>query len=62
MLLLMAAATVVTRRRSHTSAYVTPHDLGPRLAISGYTPVALVIPALLILGSCAAIVLVLINL
>jgi hypothetical protein len=62
MLLLMAAATAVTRRRSHTSAYVTPQDLGPRLAISGYTPVALVIPALLILGSCAAIVLVLINL
>ncbi len=62
MLLLMAAATAVTRRRSHTSAYVTPQDLGPRLAISGYTPVALVIPALLILGSCTAIVLVLINL
>ena len=62
MLLLMAAATAVTRRRTHTSAYVTPQDLGPRLAISGYTPVALVIPALLILGSCAAIVLVLINL
>jgi hypothetical protein len=62
MLLVMAAATAVTRRRSHTSAYVTPQDLGPRLAISGYPPVALVIPALLILGSCAAIVLVLINL
>jgi hypothetical protein len=62
MLLVMAAATAVTRRRAHTSAYATPHDFGPRLAISGYTPVALVIPALLILGSCAAIVLVLINL
>ena len=62
MLLLMAAATALTRRRTHTSAYVTPQNLGPRLAISGYTPVALVIPALLILGSCAAIVLVLINL
>jgi hypothetical protein len=62
MLLVMAAATAVTRRRSHTSAYATPQDLGPRLAISEYTPVALVIPALLILGSCAAIVLVLINL
>jgi hypothetical protein len=62
MLLVMAAAMAVTRRRSHTSAYATPHDFGPRLAISGYTPVALVIPALLILGSCAAIVLVLINL
>jgi hypothetical protein len=62
MLLVMAAATAVTRRRTHTSAYVGSRDLGPRLAISGYTPVALVIPALLILGSCAAIVLVLINL
>jgi hypothetical protein len=62
MLLVMAAATAVTRRRTHTSAYVTPQDIGPRLAISGYTPVALVIPALLILGSCGAIVLVLINL
>jgi hypothetical protein len=62
MLLVMAAATAVTRRRSHTSAYATPQDLGPRLAISEYTPVALVIPALLILGSCAAIALVLINL
>jgi hypothetical protein len=62
MLLVMAAATAVTRRRSQTSAYVTPQDIGPRLAISGYPPVALVIPALLVLGSCAAIVLVLINL
>ena len=62
MLLVMAAAVAVTRRRSHTSAYVTPQDIGPRLAISGYTPVALVIPGLLILGSCAAIALVLINL
>lgn len=62
MLLLMAVATALTRRRLHTSAYVTPRDIGPRVAISGYTPVALVIPALLILGSCAAIVLVLINL
>ena len=62
MLLVMAAATAVTRRRTHTSAYVGSRDLGPRLAISGYTPVALVIPALLILGSCAAIVLVLMNL
>jgi hypothetical protein len=62
MLLVMAAATAVTRRRTQTSAYVMPRELGPRVAISGYTPVALVIPALLILGSCAAIVLVLINL
>jgi hypothetical protein len=62
MLLVMAAAMAVTRRRSHTSAYAAPQDFGPRLAISGYTPVALVIPALLVLGSCAAIVLVLINL
>ena len=62
MLLVMAAATAVTRRRTHTSAYVPAREGGPRLAISGYTPVALVIPALLILGSCAAIVLVLINL
>ena len=63
MLLVMAAATAVTRRRTHTSAYV-----GPRLtSVRGWRSPATrrsrwVIPALLILGSCAAIVLVLINL
>jgi hypothetical protein len=62
MLLVMAAATAVTRRRSHTSAYVAPRDLSPRVAISGYPPVALVIPAILVLGTCAALVLILINL
>ena len=62
MLLVAAAATAVTRRRSHTSAYVTQRDLSPRLAISEYPPVALVIPALLVLGTAAALVLILINL
>jgi hypothetical protein len=62
MLLVMAVATAVTRRRSHASAYVAPRDLSPRLAISGYPPVALVIPAILVLGTCAALVLILINL
>jgi hypothetical protein len=62
MLLVMAAATAVRNRRSHTSAYVPARELGPRVAMNGYAPVALVIPALLVLGSCVAIGLVLLNL
>jgi hypothetical protein len=62
MLLVMAGATVTTRRRTHTSAYIPTRDVGPRMAMTGVAPVALVIPALLVLGSCAAIALVLLNL
>lgn len=62
MLLAMAGATVTTRRRTHTSAYIQAREVGPRMAMTGVAPVALVIPALLVLGSCAAIALVLLNL
>jgi hypothetical protein len=62
MLLVMAGATVAARRRMHTSAYVPEREGGMRLALTGVAPVAMVIPALLVLGSCAAIVLVLLNL
>ena len=62
MLLLMAGATIVTRRRTHTSAYIPARDVGPRIAMTGVPPVTLVIPALLVLGSCGAIALVLLNL
>lgn len=62
MLLVMAGATVVTRRRTHTSAYIPAREGGPRVALTGVAPVAMVIPALLVLGSCAAIALVLLNL
>jgi len=62
MLLVMAGATVATRRRTHTSAYVPARQVGPRMAMTGVPPVTLVIPALLVLGSCGAIALVLLNL
>jgi hypothetical protein len=62
MLLVMAGATVATRRRTHTSAYVPARQVGPRMAMTGVSPVTLVIPALLVLGSCGAIALVLLNL
>ncbi|HEY2790500.1 MAG TPA: hypothetical protein VGI72_13695 [Gaiellales bacterium] len=62
MLLVMATATVVTRRRTHTSAYLPARQDGPRMAMTGVAPVTLVIPALLVLGSCAAIAFVLLNL
>ncbi len=63
MLLVMVGATVLTRRRLHTSAYVTTHDYGPpRMALTGIPPVTLVIPALLVLGSAGAIAWVVVNL
>lgn len=62
MLLVMAWATVATRRRTHTSAYVPAREVGPRMAMTGVPAVTLVIPALLVLGSCGAIALVLLNL
>jgi hypothetical protein len=61
MLLVMAAATLVTRRRAQVSAYVAPREYVPRMALTGVTPATLVIPGLLVVGSAAAIVLVLIN-
>jgi hypothetical protein len=63
MLLATAAATLLARRRTHTSAYMpAAREAAPRLAMTGVAPAALVIPALLVFGSCAAIVLVLFNL
>jgi hypothetical protein len=63
MLLATAAATLLARRRTHTSAYMpAAREAAPRLAMTGVAPAALVIPALLVFGSCAAIVLVLLNL
>jgi len=67
MVLLMVVATVVTRRRSHSSAYAQgsrgqlapARQFGP-MSASG--PGALVIPALAVLGCCAAVALVLLNL
>jgi hypothetical protein len=61
MLLLMAAATLVARRRAHVSAYVSPREYVPRMALTGVTPATLVIPAVLVVGSAAAILLVLLN-
>lgn len=61
MLLVMAAATLTARRRTHVSAYVAPREYVPRMALTGITPATLVIPALLVVGSAAAIVLVLLN-
>jgi hypothetical protein len=61
MLLVMAAATLVVRRRTHVSAYVAPRQYAPRMALTGITPATLVIPALLLVGSAAAIVLLLLN-
>ena len=61
MLLLTAAATLVARRRTHVSAYVAPRAYVPRMALTGVTPATLVIPAVLVVGSAAAIVLVLLN-
>jgi hypothetical protein len=63
MLLATAAATLLARRRTHSSAYMpAAREAAPRLAMTGVAPAALVIPALLVFGSCAAIVLVLLNL
>ncbi len=63
MLLAMATATLVARRRTHSSVYMpATREAAPRMAMTGVAPAALVIPALLVFGSCAAIVLVLLNL
>jgi hypothetical protein len=70
MLLVMVAATIVTRRRMHSSAYMPAargqfapaRQFGPRVAMSASGPGALVIPALAVLGCSAAIALVLLNL
>jgi hypothetical protein len=67
MVLVMVVATIMTRRRSHSSAYAHPtrgqlapaRQFGP-MAASG--PGALVIPALAVLGCGAAVALVLLNL
>jgi hypothetical protein len=61
MLLVMTAATLVARRRTQVSAYVAPREYAPRMAMTGVTPATLVIPAILVVGSAAAIVLVLLN-
>jgi len=67
MVLLMVVATIVTRRRTHSSAYA--HAARGQLAparqfgpISASGPGALVIPALAVLGCGAAVALVLLNL
>ncbi|HEX5249158.1 MAG TPA: fibronectin type III domain-containing protein [Gaiellales bacterium] len=67
MVLLMVVATIVTRRRTHSSAYARAargqlapaRQFGP-MSASG--PGALVIPALAVLGCGAAVALVLLNL
>ena len=67
MVLVMVVATVVTRRRTHSSAYA--HAARGQLAparqfgpMSASGPGALVIPALAVLGCCVAVALVLLNL
>jgi hypothetical protein len=67
MVLVMVVATIVTRRRTHSSAYA--HAARGQLAparqfgpMSASGPGALVIPALAVLGCCAAVALVLLNL
>jgi hypothetical protein len=67
MVLVMVVATVMTRRRIHSSAYA--HAARGQLAparqfgpMSASGPGALVIPALAVLGCCAAVALVLLNL
>ncbi|HKV68124.1 MAG TPA: fibronectin type III domain-containing protein, partial [Gaiellales bacterium] len=67
MVLVMVVATVVTRRRSQSSAYA--HGSRGQLAparqfgpMSASGPGALVIPALAVLGCCVAVALVLLNL
>jgi hypothetical protein len=67
MVLVMVVATVLTRRRIHSSAYAhaTRGQLAPARQfgpMSASGPGALVIPALAVLGCCAAIALVLLNL
>ncbi len=71
MLLLTAVATMVTRRRIHSSAYLPAargrqlapaRQFGPRVAMTASGPGALVIPALAVLGCSVAIALVLLNL
>ncbi len=70
MLLVMVVATVLTRRRLHSSAYMPAargqfapsRQFGPRVAMTASGPGALVIPALAVLGCSVAIALVLLNL
>jgi len=67
--LITAAATVLSRRRMHSTAYLPAarrqfapaRQFGPRVAMTASGPGVLVIPALAVLGCCAAIVLVLLN-
>jgi len=69
LLLITAAATVLSRRRMHSTAYLPAarrqfapaRQFGPRVAMTASGPGVLVIPALAVLGCCAAIVLVLLN-
>src|SRR5690242_4810725 len=70
MLVISVLATVMTRRRMHTTAYLPAargqfapaRQFGPRVAMTASGPGALVIPALAVLGCSAAIALVLLNL
>jgi hypothetical protein len=70
LLLITAYATVRTRRRMHSTAYLPAarrqfapaRQFGPRVAMTASAPGALVIPALAVLGCGAAIALVLLNL
>jgi hypothetical protein len=70
LLLVTVSATVMTRRRSHATAYrpaarrqfAPARQFGPRVAMTASGPGALVIPALAVLGCGAAIALLLLNL
>jgi hypothetical protein len=69
-LVITAVATVATRRRIRSTAYVPAargqfapaRQFGPRVAMTASGPGALVIPALAVLGCSVAIALVLLNL
>jgi hypothetical protein len=70
MLLITVLATVKTRRRVRSTAYLPAargqfapaRQFGPRVAMTASGPGALVIPALAVLGCSVAIALVLLNL
>jgi hypothetical protein len=70
LLLVTVLATVKTRRRAHSTAYLPAargqfapaRQFGPRVAMTASGPGVLVIPALAVLGCSVAIALVLLNL
>ena len=65
LLMLLATAGATTARppaHAHVGLHPGAREGGPRLAMTGVAPAALVIPALIVLGGCAVIVLVLLNL